>query len=71
MAPLGCRAGGSVQGIGTGVLLVGPEGDWTPAELQALVAAGARPVGLGSLRLRTETAAIALLAAVQMWTRLG
>lgn len=51
---------------GTGVLLVGPEGDWTPEELNALSEAGARPVGLGSLRLRTETAAIALLSAVQM-----
>jgi 16S rRNA U1498 N3-methylase RsmE len=51
---------------GTGILLVGPQGDWTPEELKALSAAGARPVGLGALRLRTETAAIALLSAVQM-----
>jgi 16S rRNA (uracil1498-N3)-methyltransferase len=29
-----------------------------------MIAAGARPVGLGSLRLRVETAAISALAAV-------
>ncbi|KAG2500025.1 hypothetical protein HYH03_002306 [Edaphochlamys debaryana] len=45
------------------VLLIGPEGDFTPGELAALVEAGARPVGLGANRLRTETAAIGLLAA--------
>lgn len=49
-----------------GMLLVGPEGDWTPEELQMLAGAGARPVGLGRNRLRTETAAIALLAAATL-----
>lgn len=49
------------------LLIVGPEGDFTPTELQQLVAAGARPVGLGSNRLRTETAAIALLAAAGLY----
>ncbi|KAI8464407.1 MAG: Alpha/beta knot methyltransferase [Monoraphidium minutum] len=43
-------------------LLVGPEGDFTPAELDALIAAGALPCGLGPHRLRTETAALSLLA---------
>ena len=47
------------------VLIVGPEGDFTPQELGALMAAGATPVGLGSRRLRVETAALALLAVVQ------
>ncbi|GIL73251.1 hypothetical protein Vretifemale_3476 [Volvox reticuliferus] len=45
------------------VIFIGPEGDFTPAELAALVQAGARPVGLGPNRLRTETAAVGLLAA--------
>jgi len=36
----------------------GPEGDFTDEELQALLAAGAVPVSLGSLVLRAETAAI-------------
>lgn len=40
----------------------GPEGDFTPAELQALLDAGARPVTLGPLILRVETAALYGLA---------
>lgn len=44
-------------------LLVGPEGDFSAEEVQALADAGVLPVGLGSNRLRTETAALALLAA--------
>ena len=37
---------------------VGPEGDFTPTELQLLLASGAIPVSLGRQVLRTETAAI-------------
>lgn len=37
---------------------VGPEGDFTPEELDALIAAGAWPVSLGRNVLRTETAAV-------------
>lgn len=47
-------------------LLVGPEGGFTDAEQRTLVAAGAVPAGLGPNRLRTETAAVALLAAVSL-----
>lgn len=47
-------------------LIVGPEGDFTSAEAEAMVAAGARVVSLGPLRLRTETAAIAMLAATRL-----
>lgn len=36
---------------------VGPEGDFTPAELDAAQAAGALPITLGRLVLRSETAA--------------
>lgn len=43
-----------------GLLLVGPPGDFTPAEKEQLAEAGALGVGLGELRLRTETAAFAL-----------
>ena len=49
------------------LLLVGPEGDFTPAELEVLLSAGAKPVGLGNNRLRVETAAIALLSAATLW----
>lgn len=38
---------------------IGPEGDFTPAEIDAALARGAREVHLGDNRLRTETAAIA------------
>ena len=48
------------------LLFVGPEGDFTGEEVAALVAAGARPVGLGPHRLRVETAAVAGLAAVML-----
>ncbi len=41
---------------------IGPEGDFTLAELQAIIAAGARPITLGDLTLRVETAAIYTLS---------
>lgn len=39
-------------------VLIGPEGDFTPAEIEAAYGQGIRPVTLGSSRLRTETAAL-------------
>jgi len=48
----------------SGRILIGPEGDFTDEEIERMVRAGARPVGLGALRLRVETAAISALAAV-------
>jgi 16S rRNA (uracil1498-N3)-methyltransferase len=39
-------------------LLIGPEGDFSPEEVAAAVAAGAVPVSFGDRILRTETAAI-------------
>jgi len=41
---------------------VGPEGDFTPAELNAIKSAGALPITLGPLVLRSDTAAIYSLA---------
>lgn len=48
------------------LLLIGPEGDFTPAEIQEALTAGFVPVSLGDNRLRTETAAVvaAVLLAV-------
>ncbi len=43
---------------------VGPEGDFTPAELDALLAAGAIPVSLGQQVLRAETACLYGLCAL-------
>jgi 16S rRNA (uracil1498-N3)-methyltransferase len=38
------------------LVLIGPEGDFTPAEIAQALAAGFQPVSLGDTRLRTETA---------------
>ncbi len=43
---------------------VGPEGDFSPGELDALSAAGVRPITLGPLVLRSETAAIYSISVV-------
>jgi 16S rRNA (uracil1498-N3)-methyltransferase len=40
------------------LMLIGPEGDFTPAEIQLALEAGFIPVSLGENRLRTETAAV-------------
>lgn len=40
-------------------VLIGPEGDFSPEEVELAVKAGYRPVSLGSSRLRTETAGLA------------
>ncbi len=40
------------------ILLIGPEGDFSPAEVKAALEAGYIPVSLGDNRLRTETAAL-------------
>jgi 16S rRNA (uracil1498-N3)-methyltransferase len=45
-------------------LWIGPEGDFTPAELDAIRRSGAKPITLGSLVLRSETAAIYTLSVV-------
>jgi 16S rRNA (uracil1498-N3)-methyltransferase len=53
------------------LLVFGPEGDLTPAELGALENTGARVFSLGPLRLRTETAVIAGLSAFRQECRTG
>lgn len=40
------------------LMLIGPEGDFDPDEVDAAIAAGFVPVTLGNERLRTETAAL-------------
>lgn len=40
------------------MVLIGPEGDFTPEELALAQAQGWQPLGLGPSRLRTETAAL-------------
>jgi len=45
-------------------VLIGPEGDFTPAEYAAIAAAGFRPITLGPLVLRADTAALYALSVV-------
>jgi 16S rRNA (uracil1498-N3)-methyltransferase len=48
---------------------IGPEGGFSPTEVEAAKAAGFVPAGLGPRILRTETAALAILSILQF--RLG
>jgi 16S rRNA (uracil1498-N3)-methyltransferase len=51
-------------------VIIGPEGDLTPAEIELSLKAGAVPVSFGDLTLRTETAAIFALSVLSyefMW----
>lgn len=46
-------------------LLIGPEGDFSPDESAAAIAAGFQPISLGSIILRVETAALFCLSALR------
>jgi 16S rRNA (uracil1498-N3)-methyltransferase len=57
----------AVSGAGpdaSALVLVGPEGGLSPAEVETAVAAGCTPVSLGARRLRAETAGLAALHSV-------
>lgn len=41
------------------IILIGPEGDFSPAEIKLALENGYKPISLGDNRLRTETAALA------------
>src|SRR5690606_25317830 len=47
-----------IEAQGRYVILIGPEGDFSPSEIDAALDAGYVPITLGSSRLRTETAAL-------------
>lgn len=48
------------------IILVGPEGDFSPLEVEMAVEAGFLPVTFGDSRLRTETAAIVALDTIHI-----
>jgi 16S rRNA (uracil1498-N3)-methyltransferase len=48
------------------LVLIGPEGDFSPQEVQLAVHHGYTPVSLGQFRLRTETAALLACAGVKI-----
>jgi 16S rRNA (uracil1498-N3)-methyltransferase len=50
---------------------IGPEGDFTAEELSVLQSAGAKPITLGPLVLRTETAAIYCLSVINYELQFG
>ncbi|OHE82141.1 MAG: hypothetical protein A2107_07805 [Verrucomicrobia bacterium GWF2_62_7] len=47
------------------LVLIGPEGDFTPAEINAAKSAGCSPLSLGPLVLRAETAALYALSIIR------
>jgi 16S rRNA (uracil1498-N3)-methyltransferase len=51
-----------VSGPTTVLLMIGPEGDFTPAELSLAKSAGCSPLSLGPLVLRADTAALYALS---------
>jgi 16S rRNA (uracil1498-N3)-methyltransferase len=56
-----------LQGLKAGspiVVMIGPEGDFTPAEIGQARSAGFAPVSLGKIILRAETAAFFALSAI-------
>ncbi|KAJ7946182.1 ribosomal RNA small subunit methyltransferase E [Quillaja saponaria] len=58
----------SLTNEASGLIIIGPEGDFTEKEMNMMIKAGVTAVGLGSHRLRVETATIALLATVMLWS---
>lgn len=48
------------------LVMIGPEGDFTPDEVQAAVQCGFQPVTLGAARLRVETAALAVVQTIHV-----
>ena len=59
-----CKAGGEV------VIMIGPEGDFSPEEVDLAVKNGFLPVTFGSKRLRTETAGVFAVSAVNIINQL-
>jgi 16S rRNA (uracil1498-N3)-methyltransferase len=47
-------------------ILIGPEGDFSPAEVETAITSGYRVISLGKSRLRTETAAIAACHTIEL-----
>ena len=59
------RLAGRVRQAGDVIVLIGPEGDFSPEEVALAKRCGAQPVTLGRATLKSETAAIATLAILQ------
>ncbi len=60
-----------LQPAGSYTILVGPEGDFTEKEVQRALQEGFGPFHLGPSRLRTETAAVYITAAISVLRQTG
>jgi RsmE family RNA methyltransferase len=63
--PAGTKRLSDFEGLGKGkrvVLAIGPEGGWTPYELEMLQARGFLLFGMGNRILRTDTATVGLIS---------
>ncbi len=49
------------------LVLIGPEGDFNPKEIESIIEAGYKPIGLGKERLRTETAGIVATSTIHLF----
>jgi 16S rRNA (uracil1498-N3)-methyltransferase len=58
------RLGAAASGVSRLLLVVGPEGGFSPEERQRAAENGFMPVALGPLVLRTETSGLVALAVV-------
>lgn len=63
----GARRPGGAGALGRLLLAIGPEGGWTDDEVELLESKGFERYSLGPRILRTDTAAIALLAQLAIW----
>jgi 16S rRNA (uracil1498-N3)-methyltransferase len=52
------------------LILIGPEGDFSPEEVSAAIKKGFAPISLGNSRLRTETAALTALHTLHLLNEL-
>ena len=57
-----------LSGVERLLIVIGPEGGFSHGEIEKATAGGAHPISLGSRILRTETAALALVAVVNYAT---
>ena len=60
-----------LKGVRNVAVWIGPEGDFTPQEMNALRNAGVREISLGRLVLRSDTAAISSLAIINYELDIG
>lgn len=56
----------NVKPEGDCIILIGPEGDFTPQEVKEAMQLNFKPVALGNTRLRSETSAIAALSVLML-----